>query len=283
MRKPVNVASVPLRSPFRYPGGKTWLAPYIRAWLNSGSHIPALFIEPFAGGGICSLTVAFERLANYVLIAELDEDVAAVWKVMLYGQSEWLAKRILGFEISLENVKKALSTPEGTSLSLKEKAFQTVLRNRVQRGGIMAPGAGLIKSGENGRGIASRWYPETLARRIREIGYKRDTIGFYDGDGFDLITEHLGDEDCFIFADPPYTKAARRLYRHWQFNHRRLFELFCSCRGDFLVSYDNTEEIKNLADEFGFQARPVAMKNTHHAQMTELLIARNLDWLPKDT
>ena len=31
--EPVNVASVPQRSPFRYPGGKTWLVPYVRSWL----------------------------------------------------------------------------------------------------------------------------------------------------------------------------------------------------------------------------------------------------------
>ena len=50
------------------------------------------------------------------------------------------------------------------------------------------------------------------------------------------------------------------------------------CKGDFLMTYDNTPEIAALAVEFGFQAKPVAMKNTHHAKMTELLIARNLDW-----
>jgi len=32
-KKQVNVASVPLRSPFRYPGGKTWLVPQLRSWL----------------------------------------------------------------------------------------------------------------------------------------------------------------------------------------------------------------------------------------------------------
>ena len=57
--QPVNVASVPLRSPFRYPGGKTWLVPYVRSWLQSKTEKPFLFLEPFAGGGICSLTVAF--------------------------------------------------------------------------------------------------------------------------------------------------------------------------------------------------------------------------------
>ncbi len=52
-----------------------------------------------------------------------------------------------------------------------------------------------------------------------------------------------------------------------------------ACKGDFLMTYDNTPEIAALAAEFGFQAKPVAMKNTHHAKMTELLIGRDLDWL----
>ncbi len=62
----VNVASVPLRSPFRYPGGKTWLVPYIRRWLASCNSRPMEFIEPFAGGGIISLTVAAESLSDHV-------------------------------------------------------------------------------------------------------------------------------------------------------------------------------------------------------------------------
>src|SRR5579864_7056631 len=95
--KVVNVASVPQRSPFRYPGGKTWFVPYLRDWLQSKSKLPARFIEPFAGGGIVSLTVAFERLAKHVVFAELDAGVAAVWRVVLNGQAEWLASEILGF------------------------------------------------------------------------------------------------------------------------------------------------------------------------------------------
>ena len=48
----VNVAQVPQRSPFRYPGGKTWLVPHVRAWLRSLPKKPQVFVEPFAGGGI---------------------------------------------------------------------------------------------------------------------------------------------------------------------------------------------------------------------------------------
>jgi DNA adenine methylase len=62
-------------------------------------------------------------------------------------------------------------------------------------------------------------------------------------------------------------------------DHRRLFAAMRRCKGDFLMTYDNTPEIAGLTAEFGSQAKPVAMKNTHHARMTELLIARDLSWL----
>ena len=278
--KPVNVASVPQRSPFRYPGGKTWLVPILRAWVRSFDKPPSLFLEPFAGGGIASLTIAFEKLAGHVVMAESDEGVSAVWKTILNGQGEWLAREILGFELTAANVRRALDEDSnGSAISLRMRAFLTLLRNRVQRGGIMAPGAGLVKNGENGRGLASRWYPETLARRIREISMNLDRISFHSGDGFALIEEYIAEESAAFYVDPPYMKAARRLYRNWQVDHRRLFETMASASGSFLMSYDNDREIHDMAAEFGFECRPVCMKNTHHARMTELLISRDLSWL----
>ena len=79
----VNVATVPQRSPFRYPGGKTWLVPQIRRWLESLPTQPTMCIEPFAGGGIVSLTVAFERLAEQAVLIELDAQVASVWRTII--------------------------------------------------------------------------------------------------------------------------------------------------------------------------------------------------------
>ncbi|MGD9874607.1 MAG: DNA adenine methylase [Kiritimatiellia bacterium] len=278
--RPVNVSSVPQRSPFRYPGGKTWLVPILRAWLHSLPKSPGLFLEPFAGGGIASLTVAFERLAGHVVMAETDEGVSAVWKTILNGQGEWLAQEILGFELTEANARRALDEEsDGSAVSMRRRAFLTLLRNRVQRGGIMAPGAGLVKNGENNRGIGSRWYPETLARRIREISTNLDRMSFFTGDGFALVDEYIAEESCAFYVDPPYMKAARRLYRNWQIDHRRLFEKMAAVSGSFLMSYDNDKEIRDMAGEFGFKCRPVRMKNTHHAEMTELLISRNLDWL----
>lgn len=274
--EPINVSSVPQRSPFRYPGGKTWFVPYIRDWLRSKKTRPSRLIEPFAGGAIVSLTAAFEGLARHVIFSELDPAVASVWRVVLNGQAEWLAKQILQFELTLENVKAVLqqAAPE-----VREKAFQTILRNRVQRGGILASGAGLVKTGESGRGLNSRWYPETLARRIREINRQKDRLTFVEGNAFDLIKEHKADSEAAFYIDPPYTIAARRLYKVWQIDHAKLFAEMSECRGDFLMSYDNTLEIATLAKQHGFESRPIAMKSTHHAKMTELLIGKDLSWL----
>src|SRR3989304_6099144 len=105
----VNVASVPQRSPFRYPGGKTWLAPFVRQWLISLPQRPAEFIEPFAGGAIVGLSVAFERLADHVTLVELDEQVAAVWKTIIYGDYEWLVDKIIRFDLTHENVDRVLA------------------------------------------------------------------------------------------------------------------------------------------------------------------------------
>ena len=103
--RPVNVSSVPQRSPFRYPGGKTWLVPLFRRWMMSLPGQPATFVEPFAGGGIISLTAAFEHLADFVVMVELDDQIAAVWQTIFAGDAQWLAKRIMNFDLSPESAK----------------------------------------------------------------------------------------------------------------------------------------------------------------------------------
>lgn len=277
--KIVNVASVPLRSPFRYPGGKTWLVPRIRRWLASLPSKPDEFIEPFTGGGIVGLTVAFEDLANRVTLVELDHQIAAVWKTILYGDGEWLANMIVDFDFSAEMVEAELAR---TDLSIKEQAFQTILKNRVNRGGILAPGAGKVKYGENGKGLASRWYPETLSNRIRKITKIRDKFTFIEGDGIEVLEENSHLAGAVFFIDPPYTaggkRAGNRLYTHYELDHDKLFNVSSRLTGDFLMTYSNDKDVKNLARKYHLAMKEIAMKNTHHAKMTELLIGRNLDW-----
>jgi DNA adenine methylase len=270
--KPVNVASVPQRSPFRYPGGKTWLVPYIRSWLGDSQCPVGVLVEPFAGGGIVGLTAGFEGLAEHVVLVERDPNVAAVWHTILGGQAKWLADQILNFELTHANVTAVLRKQP---VSQRERAFAVILRNRVQRGGIMADGAGLVKTGENGRGLNSRWYPDTLARRIQEIAGVRERFSFIEGDAFDVIRRYADDEDAAFFADPPYTVASKRLYAHWQIDHRNLFALLASVKGDVLMTYDHTCEISSLAAEFKFATQAIARRRAKNAKLDKMIVARH--------
>jgi len=277
----VNVASIPHRSPFRYPGGKTWFVPYLRRWLAQLKTLPNEFVEPFAGGGIVGLTVAFEHLAKHVTLIEIDKHVAAVWQTLIHeGCGPALARRILSFEITEEHVNYIMASQVD---DLEDIAFQTIIKNRVNRGGILASGAGRMKAGENGRGLASRWYPKTLHNRIMDIHSIKDSLSFLQGDALEYLEQYKDHEDIVFFIDPPYTlgikKPGSRLYDHSDLNHEAMFELLQNVKGDFLMTYDNQPYVQDLATKHGFDSYLVSMKNTHHAKQKELLIGRNLDWM----
>lgn len=276
----VNVSSVPQRSPFRYPGGKTWLVPHVRRWLATKPTRACEFIEPFAGGGIVSLTVSAESLAEHVTMVELDSQVSAVWRTIIEeDDGEWLAARIVSFDLTHEALAATLSKK---TRSVREKAFQTILKNRTYRGGILAQGSAPLKHGENGKGIASRWYAETLKRRILDIRAIRERITFIEGDGLEVIKKNTQRSDAVFFIDPPYTAAGKRagsrLYTHFELDHEELFRLAGAVAGDFLMTYNDADGVRELARSQGFDIELVAMKNTHNAEMKELLIGRNLDW-----
>jgi len=46
-----------------------------------------------------------------------------------------------------------------------------------------------------------------------------------------------------------------------------------------LLTYDDSDEVRDLVKAFGFDAEPLVVSTTHHRKKTELLIGENLDWL----
>lgn len=271
----VNVSSVPQRSPFRYPGGKTWMTPTVRQWLKQDDSPAALLIEPFAGGGIVSLTAAFEELADKVLMCELDPEIAAVWECIAGEDNQWLADRILNFDLTLDNAKGCINMPEKT---IRDVAFSTILKNRIYHGGIIAKGSAPLKKGENGRGIASRWYPQTLYNRITAIQEIQDKLTFRQDDAFNLLEEYRNRTDCYFFIDPPYTIAGKRLYSYYELDHAKLFEYTSLLKGRFMLTYDDTEEVRGLAEKYNLPYKTIPMKTTHHLKKQEIIVTDNLDW-----
>ncbi len=163
-----NVAAVPQRSPLCYPGGKTWLIPHVRSWLRQcGPNVP-LIIEPFAGGGIVSITAVMEYLARSCLMAELDRDVAVFWHASL-SAGRALARRIREFEPSREAVD-ALS--EGPVSDVLDHGFRTLVikqdaPQQHPRAGRLVPARRRERQGHR---IA-------LVRRNARAQDRRDSVG----------------------------------------------------------------------------------------------------------
>jgi DNA adenine methylase len=101
------------------------------------------------------------------------------------------------FQLTLESARNAIAQ---ANESLESRAFAMIIRNRVNRGGILANGASFIKSGENGKGITSRWYPETLRRRILAIAQVKNRIEFIEGDAFEVCEKNANREDIVYFC-----------------------------------------------------------------------------------
>lgn len=252
------------------------MMPHVEAWLSRHDHPHVWLLEPFCGGGIVSLSAVMEGWVRHCVMTELDRDVAAFWHAVL-RHGAGLSRMVKQFRISRDEVE-GLSRRIPTDVL--EHGFRTLVLNRTRRGGILAPGAAFTKNGENGKGLASRWYPQTIADRIEAISAHADRIRFMEGNGMDLLEAMLGarDRSIAVFADPPYTaggkRAGRRLYAHHAVDHGRLFAMLDDSSVEFLMTYDEAPEIVDLIRKHGFHAVRVLMKNGHHNRIPELVITR---------
>ena len=110
----------------------------------------------------------------------------------------------------------------------------------METNGVL-PAAG---RGEYGRGLLSRWYPETLAQRLVGIHRHADKLVFREGDGMELPPSILRGrgKNAAVFVDPPYTaggkRAGRRLYTDNDIDHEVLFSMLAESDAEFLMTYD---------------------------------------------
>jgi DNA adenine methylase len=273
---PQNIARIRARGLFRYPGGKTWFAPSLLHFLRV--HPASLFVEVFAGGAALTASVLEGTRAN-VWLNELDPAVSAVHDVVFSDRAPCLAQRVLDFNLTHDAVQEVLHAAPRTEL---DRAFHPLVRNRVNRGGILAPGAGLVKRGENGKGLAQRWYPQTLADRIMVLHASRHRVRVTRGDALDILERTPFHPGTVIFADPPYTagtkSAGNRLYAHHQLDHARLFAACAGLDVSWLMTHEHDEAVMALAWEHGLPWRSVKMVNGHGVTAKEVVIARDFRW-----
>ncbi|MEP7145315.1 MAG: DNA adenine methylase, partial [Ferruginibacter sp.] len=114
--------------------------------------------------------------------------------------------------------------------------------------------------------------------RILAINYVKEKINFIAGDAFEVLEQNLNDDKAYFFIDPPYTIAGKRLYTYFEIDHEKLFKLTARLKGKFMLTYDDTPEIRQLSEKYNLQYKTIPMKTTLHYEKNEIIISDNFAW-----
>jgi site-specific DNA-adenine methylase len=108
-----------LLSPFRYPGGKSWLKQIIQQWLTPPvTHL----VEAFAGGANVTIAALEANCISRATLIEIDPDISAVWSTVLNGEVSWLSRKIRDFRVTRKNVTKELERAMPALLLISRRA-----------------------------------------------------------------------------------------------------------------------------------------------------------------
>ena len=229
-----------LKSPLRYPGGKS------RAIDTIAPLIPDFdeFREPFLGGGSVFVYVRqrfpnkkfwvndlYSELYKFWFIAQQDIDglIAKVY--------EWKAKYTIGKELY-----RFLNENHDNFNDL-EKAAAFFVYNRITF-------SGTTLSGGYSEGAFTGRFTESSIKRLNDLRQiiNGSLITNYD---YEELLKKEG-ENVFIFLDPPYYSATKSAlygkngHLHKSFDHVRFAENMKKCQHKWLITYDDSDYIRDL-------------------------------------
>ncbi len=241
-------------SPLRYPGGKTKLAPFIKALFKENPSIMGChYIEPYAGGAGVALSLLLEGYASKITINDFDLSIYAFWHSIV-NDSEAFCEKIKKIPITVATWKKQKKIQNTESQKTKADAdlfalgFSTFYLNRTNVSGVIKGGliGGYHQSGEYK--IDARFNKPALIEKIRAIAEHKKKITVTNDDAFDIIG--TAPKDSFVYFDPPYVEKANGLYMNFYTtkDHENIAEKIIENAVGFhwLLSYDSNDLIKEL-------------------------------------
>lgn len=223
-----------INSPFRYAGGKFYARKLILDFIPKHNS----YLEPFAGGG--SIFFAKDKVSSNWL-NDIDNELINCYMIIRDNP-----------ELLIDNLKDEKATKERHTYYKKEykptnnieRATRWYYLNRTSYSGIMN-----MVNCYWGYGEKYSMRPENWSRNIIRTSEKLQGVNITCLDFEKVISEVV--DGSFLFIDPPYYNAAQdKFYTHsfTKEDHFRLCDLLKknSKRIKFLLTYDNTEDIKEL-------------------------------------
>ena len=239
-------------SPLRYPGGKGLLYSRLRQIIRDNSLTSSTYVEPYAGGAGAALGLLVSGQVASIAINDLDPAVYAFWRSVVNDPDEF-SRRVRTVDLTVKEWEKQReiydTAPRDDFLRL---GFATFYLNRTNRSGVLNAGPIGGKGQTGNYKIDARFNRDTLLERIRLIGLYASRITVTNQDGREIIKQHAGNPNAFIYADPPYFEKAGSLYRNAF--HANDHEDLAACLNGvktarWVLTYDNVPQVGQLYSE----------------------------------
>jgi site-specific DNA-adenine methylase len=137
--------------------------------------------------------------------------------------------------------------------------------------GQMAGGPVGGRAQKNG-GIDSRWNPTTICKKIDFFSRLLRPARITNGDYSALLSD---DRRAKIYLDPPYVTVGDKLYQHSlsMADHIRLSQLLRDCDHDWLLSYNDCPQVRDLYAFAQIERVETAYSTRRYHVSHELLIS----------
>ena len=269
-------------SPLRYPGGKAKFYNNIIKIFNDNNIEKPIYCEAFAGGAGLALLLLKNNIVDKLILNDIDKSIYCFWKSILDFNKEF-CEMINSVNIDLverEIQKKIQKNKDILDLTKKSDVlklgFSTFFLNRVNRSGIIRAGViGGIEQNGNYK-MNCRFNKNNLIERIKEINKYKKKIEFYNLDAIDFLKKIENKKKIFIFFDPPYFQKGKDLYTNFYMieDHINLAKHISNLKQDWITTYDNTEEIKEIYSEFQIKEFDILYSLEQKRKAKELLICK---------
>lgn len=230
-----------IKSPLRYPGGKS------RAIKQIIEYLPESFDEyrePFVGGGSVFIYLKQKYPKLKIWINDLNTELFLFWR---YAQSKLcpMVEEIRRIKDKYQDGKiifLELTTLDVKSLSDFDRAVRFFVLNRITFSGTVESG------GYSEEAFHKRFTYSSIERLEKLDSILTKDIKITNLDYSQVLTTE--GKNVFLFLDPPYFIARKsKLYGkdgnlHTSFEHQRFAELLQQCPYPWLITYDDSPEIR---------------------------------------
>ncbi|MDQ1163443.1 DNA adenine methylase [Chryseobacterium sp. SORGH_AS 447] len=275
-----NKKKMSFYSPLRYPGGKNGLYLFVSNLINENKYLGKSYAEPYAGGCGLALKLLFEGVVNEIYLNDFDNSIYSFWNSIL-NQADEFCNWIESLEITVDNwhyYKNILN--DAHNHNPFEIAQATFFLNRTNVSGVIKGG---VIGGQNQNGkykINARFNKSKLVEKIRLIYEKRSNIHFFNLDAIDFLNHIKSLDSIFIYLDPPYHLKGSELYLNFYKNndHVKLFDYLNNLDLDFILSYDNSQFIKDTYNKFKTYSFNISQSTSNKIGEEIIIFSDNLKY-----